>query len=354
MIKYDLETPALLLDLDAMERNQTRMMEFFKTAPAHLRPHTKTHRTPALAKLQLQAGAQGICCGNLGEAEVMIAAGIRDVLVTKEIVQPQQIARVAELARESEIIVVADDEKVVEQFVDVAQNAGVEIRMLVEVDVRLERAGVAPMEPARKLAQRIASERGLRFMGLMGYEGSMHNLDAAERARKCHDSLAALVETRDLVDRSGIAVDIVSVGASSTYKTAAHVAGVTEVQAGSYLTGDARYLAPWSDFECALSVLTTVISRPKQTRVTIDAGQKKLSSDAGLPRVKNCDGVRLVALNEEHGILEAVDSASSLHVGDPLEIIPSHGGTTINLYEKMYGVRGEKVETVFEILGRGK
>lgn len=354
MIKYDLETPALLLDLDVMERNQVRMMEFFKTASANLRPHTKTHRTPALAKMQLQAGAQGICCGNFGEAEVMIAAGMRDVLVTKEIVQPQQIARVVELARESEIIVVGDDAEVVEQFARAAQKAGVEIRMLVEVDVRLERGGVPPLEPARKLAQKIDGARGLRFMGLMGYEGSMHNLSVPERERECRTSLATLLETRALIERSGIAVKIVSVGASSTYKTAAHIPGVTEVQAGSYLTGDVRYLASWSDFECTLSVLTTVISRPNPSRVTVDAGQKKLSSDAGLPLVKHCDVMRFVALNEEHGILEATDSAAAVRVGDHLEVIPSHGGTTINLFEKMYGVRGEKVETVFEISGRGK
>lgn len=354
MLKEELETPTLLLDLDAMERNQTRMMQFFQTASAHLRPHTKTHRTPALAKIQLQAGAQGICCGNLGEAEVMLAAGIRDVLVTKQIVQPQQIARVAELSRDSEIVVVADDAQVVQEFARAAQNAGVEIRILVEVDVRLKRAGVPPLGPALYLAQKIASTRGLRFLGLMGYEGSMHNLNADARARECRASLASLIETRDLIERAGIPVHIVSAGASSTFKTAAHIPGVTEIQAGSYLTGDARYLAPWSDFECALTVLTTVVSRPNSTRVTIDAGQKKLSSDAGLPLVKNCDGGRLIALNEEHGILEALGGSSSLRVGNPLEIIPAHGGTTINLFDKMYAVRGAQIETVFEIAGRGK
>lgn len=349
-----LETPALLIDLDVLERNSARMMQFFRGAPVSLRPHTKTHRTPALAKLQLAAGAQGICCGNLGEAQVMIAAGIEDVLVTKEIVQPQQIARVAELARDSEIIVVVDNAENVAQFGRAAQAVGTEIRMLVDVDVRLERTGVAPGESALKLARTIAATDGLRFMGLMGYEGSMHALSLEERERVCRESLAELIATRELIERDGITVEMVSVGASSTYKTAARIPGVTEVQAGSYLTGDARYMAEWSDFEPAVTVLTTVTSRPGARAATMDAGQKKLSSDAGLPIVKNLDGVTLTALNEEHGILRLSEDAKPLRVGDKVEIIPSHGGTTINLFDVMYAMRGDNVEAVFEIAGRGK
>lgn len=354
MEKIALETPALLLDLDAMERNQARMTAFFATVPAKLRPHTKTHRTPALAKIQLAAGAQGVCCGNLGEAQVMIAAGVRDVLVTKEIVQPQEIARVAELARDSEIIVVVDDADVVGEFDRAALAAGVKIRVLVEVDLRLRRGGVGVGKPALRMAQTVAAAEGLRFEGLMGYEGSMHNLDAAERERVCRESIAELIETKGLIEGNGIPVKIVSVGASSTYKTAATIAGVTEIQPGSYLTGDARYQQEWSDFECALSVLTTVVSRPNATRVTTDVGQKKMSSDAGLPLVKTMEGLRCVALNEEHCILERETNSVDVRVGDKLELIPFHGGTTINLYDQMYGVRGTQIETIFEIAARGK
>lgn len=354
MDKLGLETPTLLVDLDALERNQARMTEFMRTVPAKLRPHTKTHRTPALAELQLAAGAQGICCGNLGEAEVMIAAGIRDVLVTKEIVQAQELERAVELARDSEITIVVDDTGVVEHLVEAAQKAGTEIRVLIEVDIRLRRAGVGIGEPALALARRICDAPGLIFQGLMGYQGSMHNLDAAARERECRAALGQLIETKELLGRNGIPVNTVSAGASSTYKTAAAFPGVTEIQPGSYLTGDARYLAAWSDFECALSVLTTVISCPNLTRVTTDVGQKKMSSDAGLPLVKNAGGLRCAALNEEHCILEHDGSAPAFRVGDKLELMPFHGGTTINLYEKMYGVRGDRVETVFEIEGRGK
>ncbi len=350
----EIETPALLLDLDALERNHARMMDFIAATRVQLRPHTKTHRTPALAHYQLRHGAAGICCGNLGEAEVMIAAGIRDVLVTKEIVQLSEIARVAQLARASEIIVVVDDARVVEQFARAAQTAGVEIRVLVQVDVRLGRAGTAPGRAALELARAVHRAPGLRFTGLLGYEGSMHNLAPDERAEQCRAALDKLVQTKRLIEDDGIPVAIASAGATTTYRTAAAVEGITEVQPGSYLTGDARYLADWSPFECALSVLTTVISRPSATRVTTDVGQKKISQDAGLPLVKNGNGWNCIALNEEHCLLARTEYAPDVCIGDRLELIPFHGGTTINLYDRMYGTRRDSIETIFEIAGQGK
>jgi D-serine deaminase-like pyridoxal phosphate-dependent protein len=242
----------------------------------------------------------------------------------------------------------------VEQFAQAARAAGAEIQMLVDVDVRLGRSGAQPGQATLELARKIADTRGLKFMGLMGYEGSMHNLDAEQRAQECVRALAPLIDTKELIERTGIPVEIVSVGASSTYKTAAHISGVTEIQAGSYLTGDLRYRAAWSDFEPAISVLTTIVSRPNPKRVTIDAGFKKLSQDAGLPIVKNCAGVRLVALNEEHGILDADETAAALRVGDQIEIIPSHGGTTINLYDCMVCVRAGTIQDEFGIEGQGR
>lgn len=350
----NIQTPALLLDLDVMERNQARMMDFFKTTSAKLRPHTKTHRTPALAKIQLAAGAQGICCGNLGEAEVMVRAGIRDVLVTKEIVQPQEFALAAELAGASDLMVVVDNAAIAKQLSQAAERAGSRVRVLMEVDVRLNRAGVAVGGPAVRLAKQLCELPGLRFEGVMGYEGSMHNFDAAQRASACREAVAKLLDTVAQIERAGVPVKIVSVGASSTYKTAATIPGVTEIQPGSYLTGDARYAAEWSDFEPALSVLTSVVSRPLPNVITTDVGLKKMTGDAGLPAVKHETGLTCRALNEEHCILERAASARDVQVGEKLELIPFHGGTTINLYEQMVGIRGGQVESVFEISARGK
>jgi len=352
MAKHELETPCLLLDTDAMERNLHKMADYFATTSAKLRPHTKTHKTPALAHMQIAAGAAGICCGNLDEAEVMIDAGIRDVLVTREIVSPSQIARVAELSKQSELIVIVDDTAIVEQYAEAALAANTEIRMLGEVDVRLGRSGVPVGEPALALSRKIFGTMGLRFMGLMGYEGSLHEHAPAERERVCRDALTQLVEARRMIERAGIPVQVVSVGATSTYTVSANFPGVSEIQAGSYLTFDAYHRHSSPGFEVALSVLTTVISRPNRTRITTDAGKKKLSEDVGLPEAKDAH-VQLVALNEEHGLLDLLDASREVRVGDQLEIVPCNGGTTINLYDEMLGMRGDCVEAVFEIAARG-
>ncbi len=352
MSKHELETPCLLLDMDAMERNLRKMADYFSTTSAKLRPHTKTHKTPALAHMQLAAGAAGICCGNLDEAAVMIDAGIRDVLVTREIVSPSQIARVAELSTRSVLIVIVDNAAMVEQYAAAVQAANTEIRMLVDADVRLGRSGVPLGEPALALSQQVHRAAGLRYMGLMGYEGSLHEFDSAERERVCRESLTQLVETRRLIERAGMPVSIVSVGATSTYTVSANFPGVTEIQAGSYLTGDAYHQRSTPGFEVALSVLATVISRPNRTRITTDAGKKKLSEDVGLPEAKDAH-LQLVALNEEHGLLDLLDESREVRVGDQLEIIPCNGGTTINLYDEMIAMRGERVENIFEIAARG-
>jgi 3-hydroxy-D-aspartate aldolase len=346
--KQDLETPCLLVDLDTLERNLQTMARYCAAAHVNLRPHTKTHKSPALAQMQIAAGARGICCGNLRQAEGMISAGIRDVLVTKEIVLPQQIARVAELARDSELIAIVDNAEVAENFSRAATAAGTRIRVFVDVDVRLGRSGVAPGEATRALVRQIQRMRELEFLGLMGYEGSMHDLDASEREKQCQLAYEKLVGTKELIERDGSAVQIVSAGSTNTFGIAAKYRGITEVQPGSYLTSDARYQG--SEFKPAVSVLTTVISRPSKARVTTDAGQKNLSQDAGKPLVKARGEVRFIALNEEHGLLES-SGEKEIRVGEKIELIPSHGGTTINMYSQMYGMRDERVEDVWEIVG---
>ena len=331
---------------DMLERNLQTMAQYFAGSPVNLRPHTKTHKSSALAHKQIAAGAKGICCGNLDEAEAMIAAGIRDVLVTKEIVLPQQIARVAGLVRHSEIIVIVDNAEVAENLSRAALVAGSRIRALVDVDVRLGRSGVAPGEPTRAFVRQMEKLRGLEFLGLMGYEGSLHDLDAAEREKQCQVAYEKLVGTKELIERDGSAVQIVSAGSTNTFGIAAAYRGITEVQPGSYLTSDARYQE--TEFKPAISVLTTVISRPSRARVTTDAGQKNLSLDAGKPAMKDRGDVRVIALNEEHGILES-NLQKEICVGEKLELIPSHGGATINLYSHMYGMRYDRVEVVWKI-----
>ncbi len=351
--KSELETPVLMIDLDVMERNLRKMAAFFETVAANLRPHTKTHKTPALAHKQLEHGAVGICCGTLDEAEVMISAGIRDVLVTREIVAPEQIDRVVGLSRHSDIIIIVDNHEVVERFSKAAENGRTRIRTLVDVRCRLDRSGVPPGRPSLLLAQKVHQSKGLEFAGLIGYEGSMHGWEPERREAACREALSALVETKALIERDGLEVPIVSAGATSTYRTAGAFPGVTEVEAGSYITMDDEYHGFFPEFEIALSVLTTVISRPSAEVVTTDAGAKKLTTDEGLPVPKDSRGLRLKALNEEHGVLELSDAARRIAVGDKLEIVPSHGCTTFNLYDQVCGLRDDRLEVVWEIAGRG-
>lgn len=350
--KTEIRTPALLLDLDAMERNLRKMADFFSKTSATLRPHSKTHRTPALCRRQLAAGARGICCGNLDDAELMIRAGIRDVLVTREIVSPQDIARVVRLAHDSEIIITVDDAAVAERFSRAAVKDGVRLRALVDVNVRLGRVGIPPGEPARNLARQVARAKGLNFMGVMGYEGGMHDLSATERERECRAALEKLIHTRDLIAADGIEVQTVSAGATSTHRVAGVFPGITEIQAGSYLTYESRYHRTLPGFEIALSVLTTVVSRPGRDRVTTDAGKKKLSAEAGLPQPKAVDGLKLVGLHEEHGLLEASGSAQAIQVGAQVEFVPTTGCTTIHMYDRILGMRNDRVEEVLEIGAR--
>jgi D-serine deaminase-like pyridoxal phosphate-dependent protein len=351
--KSGLETPVLIVDLDVMERNLRKMAGFFEGVSSNLRPHTKTHKTPALARLQIEHGAVGVCCGGLGEAEVMIEAGIRNVLVTREIVQPVQIARVASLARRSDLIVIVDTSELAERISSAGECTGARIQTMVDVMSCLERTGVPPGEKSRQLAREVNELRGLKFVGLMGYEGSMHGWKTEKRAAACRESLGTLMETKELIESDGIAVEILSAGATSTYEVAGTFPGVTEVQAGTYLTMDAEYYGFFPEFEIALSVLATVVSRPTPTTVTTDAGSKKLTTDEGLPVPKPAEGIVLKALNEEHGRLQLTDPNRVLKVGDKLEFIPSHGCTTFNLYNHLYGVRNDRVETIWEIAGRG-
>jgi D-serine deaminase-like pyridoxal phosphate-dependent protein len=353
MHRHELETPILMIDLDLMEGNLQKMARFFGTRPAALRPHVKTHRTPALAHKQIAAGAIGICCGSLDEAEVMIESGIGDVLVTREIVQPQAIQRVAALAEHSDIKIIVDSEDGAVRVSAAAAPRAARVQTLVDVMVQLPRSGVEPGEPARALARKIHELPGLEFAGLVGYEGSMHGWETHKREATCREALGRLIKTKVLIERDGIPVPIVSAGATSTHRVTGATPGVTEVQAGSYLTMDAEYYSWYPEFEITLGVLTTVISRPRPTAVTTDVGSKKLTQDAGLPVAKESASLKLVALNEHHGLLEIIGDRRRVQVGDKLEIVPSHGCTTFNLYDEVYAMRGDRCEAIWEVAARG-
>lgn len=354
-----IDTPALVICLEDLEYNIATMANFFRNKIAKLRPHVKTHKTPFLANKQMKAGAIGITCQKLSEAEVMARAGIRDILIANQIVSEQKIKRLIQLARYNDIKVAVDSKANIQDISKVAQNEGVTVGILVEVDVGMNRCGVPPGNPALQLAAETKKHKNLRFMGLMGYEGHTVFIPSyAERTREATKALALLVETKKLAEDNGLECLIVSAGATGTYDIAGSFPGVTEVQAGSYVTMDAKYNTVeriGGVFRQALTLLATVISRPSRDRAVIDAGMKSISYEFGMPTVKiGHNWLELSSLAEEHGIIQLPSSKIDLDPGEVVELIPTHGCTTFNLHDYIYCVRDGIVEGVWPIEARGK
>jgi len=353
MPKQEMDTPALLLDLDKLEANIARMAAFFADRPAKLRPHTKTHKCPIIAHKQIEAGAIGVTCAKLDEAEAMARAGIRDILIANQIVGRRKIGRLMGLAGWTEIMVAVDDAHNVADLSAAAASRGVGLRVLVEVNVGMGRCGVEPGGPTVALARQVASSPGLIFEGLMGYEGhAVMRPTFKERREKAEAAMALLVGAKDQVEAAEMDVRIVSGGGTGTYNISGAYPGVTEIEAGSYATMDVRYRDCGLPFQCALTCVTTVISVPRPRVAITDAGMKALTPEFGMPEAVGREGIVVTKLSEEHGALELADGVS-LRPGDKIELIPSHGCTTINLHDQFYALRNGVVEAIWPIAARG-
>jgi len=351
-----IDTPALLIELDTMERNIRTMADFFRTAPTKLRPHAKTHKCPIIAHKQIVAGARGITCAKLGEAEAMIEAGIRDVLVANEVVGEPKVTRLVNVAKHSDIIVAVDDPRNVRHLAEAARAKGVTLNVVVEVEVGNNRCGVQPGEATLGLAREIAEHGNLRFMGLLGYEGHCQFIQKLEERRaKASEAMGKLIFSRELLEDAGFDVEIVSAGGTGTHMITGWYPGVTEVEAGSYVFMDAKYstIEGLGDFGHALTVLSTVISRPKPDLAVCDAGLKAITFEFGRPPVKDMEGVEYLAPSEEHGRLR-VDPAVDLKPGDKIELIVTHCCTNTNLYDQFHCVRDGRLEAVWRISARGR
>jgi D-serine deaminase-like pyridoxal phosphate-dependent protein len=351
----EIDTPALVVDLERMERNISAMARFFASAPASLRPHWKTPKCAEVARRQLAAGAIGITCAKLGEAEALAAAGVRtSVLIANQLVGAAKLARLVALARELPELIVAVDSAAQVDALDAAL-AGTNARLgaLIEADTGMHRCGTASPEESVALARRIGASR-VAWRGVMGYEGHAVLVpDAAKRKELAESATARLLEHVRALESAGLAPEIVSAGGTGTFDQTGSTPGVTEIQAGSYVFMDGRYLDVRSDFEPALTLHTTVIHRRGRMLIT-DAGVKSLSSDFGLPRGMDLP-LRVVGLSEEHGHVLIDEGADvPLAPGDRLRLLPSHGDTTINLHERYYAARGDRVEEIWPIIGRGR
>jgi D-serine deaminase-like pyridoxal phosphate-dependent protein len=356
MAVNELDTPALLLDLDGLERNIQKMAEFFASRPVALRPHAKTHKCPQIALRQLAAGAIGITCAKVGEAEVMVATGVRDILIANQVTGAVKIDRLTDLAAHGELMVAVDDAANVADLGAACRAKDVRLRVLVEVDIGMGRCGVRPGQAALELARQVSDEPHLRLAGLMGYEGHLVMIeDPSERERRVGEAFVALAETRELLEREGLDVTIVSGGGTGTFDLTSRAQGVTEIQAGSYVVMDSTYRRIRPEFESALTVLTTVVSRPEPDRVVTDAGLKAMTKEFGWPQPIDVPGASVRYLSEEHGVLSLTDpGAVTLRPGDRVRFVPSHCCTTVNLHDVFHVIRDERLVDVWPISGRGR
>lgn len=352
MNKYDLDTPVLMLDLDLLKTNLDRMAEWSKTTGCAVRPHFKAHRTLEIADLQLRAGAVGITCAKLDEAEILINHSVLDLLLANEVAGQQKIERLVELCRRSYLKVLVDNAEVLGQTAAAARMKDVEVPVLVEIHVGMQRAGVEP-EEAFHLARAVVETEGVTFQGLAAYEGHLGGLPPSpEKEAKIREALEPLGVIGEQLEAAGITVPIVSLAGTGTYQIAGTLPFVTEVQPGTYAVGDGIYNAAGAGAEYAMTVLTTVASRQKD-RLILDAGMKATHPAFGMPFIKGHPELEVVSLSAEHGNCRVVEECS-LRPGDKVEIVPWYADGTINLWDDWVLTEGEQVVGKWRIVARGK
>jgi D-serine deaminase-like pyridoxal phosphate-dependent protein len=352
-----LDTPALVVDLTILEHNIETLHAFFRQREAKVRPHVESHRCPAIAHKQLAAGGTvgGICVNTIGQAEVFTEHGFSDVLIANEIVTPQKIGRLCACARHARVTVAVDHPQNIQDLSDAATAHGVALHLVVEIHTRANRCGVEPGQPALDLAKLVQQVPRLEFAGLMTREGPMPTEDPGKFAAESRQWIQKVLDTREIVERAGIPVHTVSVGGTYNYEIAGTMAGVTAVLAGTYALMDARYAQSRPSFKAAASVMTTVTSRPEPGSAIVDAGQKAVGIDTGLPVAQDLPGATVLALSAEHGRLRLQDEADSkVALADKIRLTPWDIGTCVNLYDYIHAVRDGKLEVVWDVAARGR
>ncbi len=362
--KWELDTPALCVDLDALERNLEAMQSVVVENGIAVRPHAKTHKCPAIARMQLEGGAVGICVAKVSEAEVMFEYGIDRILMTTANVTTPKIERAMRLARFCPGFIQATDTPGnARDLSEAARAVGVVADVVVDVDPGGHRTGITPGRPALELAQLVDRLPGLRLVGMLCYDGGSQHVQGFEARRQTLERLAPAVESYREMERSGLNVEIFSGGGTGTYNIDHENAGFTDVQAGSYVFMDAQYLAiggeadseVYTDFEPSLTILTTVLNSQYEGRATTDAGAKACTINQPWPIVKGESGMAYRSGSDEFGTLVYEEGPSRTYrVGEKLELIVSHCDPVVNLYDDLHAVRGDRVEAVWRIAARGK
>ena len=361
----EVDTPALVVDLDAMEANIAQMQRTVRANGIASRPHAKTHKTPAIARRQLETGSVGICVAKVGEAQALFDHGIEEILMTTINVTPCKINRAMHLRQQCPTFIQATD--TADNARDLSEAAaalGIEADVVVDVDPGGHRTGITPGAPALELAQLVDRLPNLRLRGILCYDGgSQHVKGFDARQAQTLERLAAAADTRGQMDRSGLNTEIFSGGGTGTYNIDHQTPGLTDVQVGSYVFMDAQYIGiggaddpeVYSDFQPALTILATVVNAQYEGRATTDAGAKACTINRPWAIVKGETGMSYTSGSDEFGTIRYEDDASrSYRAGEKLELIVSHCDPVVNLYDQMYAVRNGRVEAIWPIAARGR
>lgn len=362
----EVDTPALIIDLDAFERNLKRMADAVAKAGVRLRPHAKTHKSPIIGQKQIALGAVGLCCQKVSEAVAMVEGGVQDVLVSNEVIGARKLDRLAGLSRQARVIVCVDNPLGVSQMAAAAERHGARVDVLVEIDVGAARCGVAPGEPAVELAQAIAREKHLRFSGLQAYQGRAQHLRTIEERRASIDeAIARTKRTMQALKAAGLSCDIVGGAGTGTFELEAASGVYNELQCGSYVFMDADYARnkradgrAFDTFEHALFVYATVMSMTQSDRAVIDAGLKTFTFESGAPEPVGFAGAFYERPSDEHGSLNLTQANTRPSLGDKVRLIPPHCDPTVNLHDWYVGIRGMDgpapvVESLWPVAARG-
>ena len=358
----DLPTPALLVDLDALDSNIAKMAAHCKAKNRALRPHGKTHKCPEIALRLMSAGAVGACAAKLSEAEAFARGGVRGLLVTTAVIGPQKIERAVRLAKQRpDTMFCVDNAQNVADLDDAARAAGLRLNLAIDLYVG-GRTGIPTGQAAANLAQAIAPRKNVKFAGLQAYAGhASHKSGFEARTELSRAAMTPAVETRRLIQKSGIECPLLTGGSTGTYNIDSEIDGITELQPGSFLFMDVDYNRiggqdgpVYRDFKNSLTVLTTVVSKPSDNEAVVDGGLKAFSTDKPFtPEAKGIEGLAFSWGGDEHGKLNLAKASRQLNVGDRVEFVIPHCDPTVNLYERIYGVRGQQVELSWLIAARG-
>ena len=349
----ELETPCLVLDLDALDGNMSAIADYYGDKPSKLRGHAKNHKTPAIALRQIRRGGTvgGVCAAKVSEAEVMLHGGVPSVLITSEVEGELKIRRLCSLAGQAEVMVACDSPDNARALSREAVAQGVELGVVIELETGMRRCGVQEIRQGVSLALEIASLPGISFRGIMSHQVIPAMPDREDRVIEGNRVIKGVIDLKDAIEESGLPVEIVSTGETWSYDVAGEIEGVTEIQGGSYLLMDAHY-GYMSDFNYAVKVLTTIISAPRPGVAIGDAGVRAVSTMAGLPIVEGRNGVEVESMDGDHVVFKLTGGAS-LSVGDQVLLIPAQQDATVSRWDRFVGLRNGKVEVVWDIQARG-